>query len=344
MSVYVAYKAESVGPVVKKLVKEQDGLIAIHEDQIDFTKLQTAKVVQQPPPPDPLLAVWRQAGDAAHEFANLNPTRGPIVGQAIDHLVGLLTQTKQAAATPAPAAPPPVKTEPSVLVRWGSRREGNADIVINSAAAVTLARDKKGTRQVITGLCPTTWYRQSEVRTPCVIRPRRHHAGKKFYVCNTAAEVTSAINKCGPGWYATQLIDKAAEYRVFILQDRVIRVSTKTAPDDGGIAWNVGVGATATGLARKNWPINVVKAALAAARKLNLDWTAIDVCTDKQGNALVLEANTAPGLATGSRAIEQIAWAFAWVANNAKPTALDLPNVTTWQQVLHPSLAEATEA
>lgn len=349
-STYVAYRADSVGPVVKNLVKEHDGLVAVHEDAIDSSKLLTAKPgqqVQPPTPPDPLVDAWRAAAEAASDFTNIRPTRDNVALHGITDLIAKLDAVRGAATKPAPVAPPPVVTPgspPSVLIRWGSRVDAKADIEINSSDSVTLARDKKGSRQHLTGLAPTTWYRESDVRTPCVVRPRRHHAGKKFFVCNSAAEVRSAILKCGPGWYATTLVDKASEYRVFVLQDRVIRISTKSQRNVGEVAWNVGRGASAAGLARKNWPINVAKAALAAARKLNLDWAAVDVCVDKQGNALVLEANTAPGLQNGSRALEQIAWAFAWVGKNPKPQALNLSAVSTWQELLHPSLAQAADA
>ena len=349
MSIQIAYRAESVAPVVKRLVREGDGLVAVHEDEIDFSRLVSTKPVAPvalPPPPDPLIRVWAEAQEVANDFTNVNPTRSVVATSAIDRLINLLTSTKQAIATPAPVAPPapaPPKWNPNVLVRWGSRREGRADIEINTAAAVALARDKKESRHQLAEVAPITWFRSADVRTPCVIRPRRHHAGKKFYVCRTTNEVDRAIARCGPGWYATELLDKAHEYRVFILQDRVIRMSEKTAPDDGGVAWNVGVGASATGLARKNWPLPVLNAALKAARKLNLDWTAVDIVVTKDNRVLVLEANTAPGLASGSRALEQIAWAFAWVGKNDAPEKLDLTTTTRFQDYLHPSLLETLE-
>lgn len=347
--IQIAFRAESVGPVVKRIVAEGDGLQAIHEDDLDFTKLvsvRPAPPAPLPAPPDPLAGVWERTATLAHDFSNLNPTRSTVAQQGIDELIRSLTATKSAMQVPAPVAPTPPPAPaytPNVLVRWGSRREGKADIEINSAASVSLARDKKESRRALQGLCPTTWFRQSEVRTPCVIRPRRHHAGKKFFVCNSADEVNRAILRCGPGWYASELIDKAHEYRVFILQDRVIRVSTKHQNNPGEVAWNVGTGANAIGLARKNWNLEVVKVAVKAARKLNLDFTAVDVCVDKAGKPYVLEANTAPGLQSGSKALEQIAWAFGWVPKNAKPALLNLDGITRWQDVLHPSLLSSAE-
>lgn len=351
MSVQIAYRAETVAPIVKRIINEGDGLVGIHEDDLDFSKLVSRRPtapVPLPAPPDPLLAVWRDANTAATDFVNLNPQRGVAVATGIDFLIGKLNSIKAAAAVPAPVAPPVVpqaRWEPNVLVRWGSRREGKADIEINTATAVGLARDKKESRRQLGTLSPSTWFRSADVILPAVVRPRRHHAGKRFFVCTTRQELDRAITRCGPGWYATKLIDKSAEYRVFILQGRVIRLSEKTAPDDGGVAWNVGVGATATGMARKNWPLNVIKVALKAAQRLSLDWTAVDVIVGTDGTAYVLEANTAPGLASGSRALEQIAWAFGWVAKNDAPNRLDIDGITKWQDVLHPSLLDsATDA
>lgn len=350
MSIQIAYRAESVGPVVKRIIKEGDGLVAVHEDDLDFSKLVSIKPVAppaQPAPPDPLLRTWAAATELAHDFANLNPTRNTVAQDGIDQLIRSLTAAKAAMTIPAPVAPPAPqapKWNPHVLVRWGSRREGRADIEINTATAVGLARDKKESRRTLTGLCPTTWFRSSEVVLPAVVRPRRHHAGRKFFVCNTRIELDRAIARCGPGWYATTLIDKAAEYRVFILQDRVIRMSEKTAPDDSGIAWNVGVGASATGIARKNWPLDVLKLALQGARKLGLDWTAVDIIVDKAGKAYILELNTAPGLSSTTKALEQIAFAFEWIGKNDAPARLDLNTATKWQDYLHPSLLAAATA
>lgn len=349
MSVVVAYRAETVGPVVKRLVKEADGLLAVQEDDIDFLKLQSARpqpVAPLPAPPDPLVRHWEEAVQLASDFSNTNPQRSPVAKQGIALLTQRLSTLLGAIDIPAPVASPVAPAPrwiPNVLVRWGSRRTGRADIEINTAEAVTLARDKKQSRQRLVGLSPETWYRESEVKLPCVIRPRRHSAGKKFFVCHSTGEVSRAIVRCGPGWYATALVDKTKEYRVFILQDRVIRMSEKHQGNAGEIAWNVGNGASAAGVARKNWPIPVLKAAIEASRKLGLDWTAVDVIVDATGRPFVLEANTAPGLQSGSKALEQISWAFAWIPKNDRPAALNLTTASTWNDFLHPSIAATLE-
>jgi hypothetical protein len=349
MSVHVAYRAETVGPVVKRLTKEADGIIAVQEDDIDFSRLVSQRPTAPaalPPPVDPLLRLWEETTQAASDFANTTAGRTPVAKTGISYLRNQLDRVLAAIDIPAPTAPPPApvaKWIPHVLVRWGSRRRGTADIEINSAEAVILARDKKESRRKLAGLCPETWFTASAVKTPCVIRPRHHHAGKKFFVCHNVNEVERAILKCGPGWYASALIEKAAEYRVFILQDRVIRVSTKHQGQPGEIAWNVGNGASAAGIARKNWPIPVLKAALEASRRLGLDWTAIDVATDATGKTYVLEANTAPGLQSGSKALEQISWAFAWIPKNDAPQAVNLSTASTWADFLHPSIAATLE-
>lgn len=342
MSIFLAYRAESVGPICRKLAAVQDELKVIHEDQLVQRDLISPRLVQQPAPPDPLLGLWGNSVDLARAFVQIEPGRSQISQDALDGFISKLKLTRASMNQPAPVAPPPQKVEPKVLIRWGSRWEGNADITINSVGAVRLARDKRESRQVLGTLAPTTWVRRQDVRTPCVIRPRRHHAGSRFFVCKTAAEIERAITRCGPGWYASELINKAREFRVFVLQGRVIRISEKFAGNPADVAWNVAVGGHTKGVTKRHWPIEVAKAALKAARVMSLDWTAVDLSIDTAGKVWVFEANTAPGL-TGRFAIEQIAWAFASVPKNPTLPALDLTREMTWKDMIHPSLIDRAE-
>lgn len=341
MSVFLAYKAKSVGPVCQRLAAVQEGITVVHEEAIRAADLISPPARPQAAPADPLLEAWRNSADLASAFVQVQPSRSELAQRAIDGLVEKLRGLRAAQNIPAPVAPPPVRNEPKVLIRWGSRYEGRADVEINTVDAVRLARDKRESRRVLGDLAPKTWFRQSDIRTPAVIRPRRHHAGNKFFVVRTPDQVSRAIERCGPGWYASELVNKSKEYRVFVLQDRVIRISEKH-PGDHEVAWNVGVGGSAKGVPRRRWPLDVAKLALKGARKLGLDWTAIDICVDQAGKPQILEANTAPGL-TGATAIEQIAWAFNWIPRNPKPALLNLEAATEWRQLLHPSLAQAAE-
>lgn len=223
-----------------------------------------------------------------------------------------------------------------LLIRWGSLWAGYAESEINTREAILTARDKRKTRRLLEGICPKTWYKRKDIELPCIIRKRRHFAGSNFFVCYNLHDVKSALAKCHR-WYASELIDKAKEYRVFVFQDRVIRISEKLKPKDGSVAWNLAVGGGTRGVQRTKWPIQVALIAIEAANRVGLDWSAVDVIVDKQDKSYVLETNTAPGLKKTS-VMKQIAKAFLWSSENAAPIPLDTEKELTWKDIIHPSL------
>lgn len=226
---------------------------------------------------------------------------------------------------------------PGLRVRWGSvvPFDGPA---LNSAESVAVARDKIETRKRLGNLAPPTWFRRQDVPNPArmavVVRPGKHHAGKRFYVCKTVAALDAAIRRCGRVWYASLLVEKAKEYRIFILQGRVVCVSERFPADVTAIAWNLAMGGRLINVHRKDWPVAVCKATVAAAEKLGLDWCAIDVCVDTGGDCFVFEANTAPGL-RNPYTISQIAKALVWADSGGTPKKTE---GNTWQSLRHPGL------
>ncbi len=218
-------------------------------------------------------------------------------------------------------------SSPKVLLRWGAWgapwgavRGQRGEIVINTPDAVVLARDKNRSRATLHGLCPKTWTKIEDVRYPCVIRPKRHYAGNRFYVCDTVHKAGKAIIKCRRGWYASELIDKASEYRVFVLHGYVVAVSQRFPASSEAIAWNLARGGRLINCDRGGWPIEACKASIEAAKRLGLDFSAVDVCVDHAGRAYVLEANTAPGL-RNKFTIGQIAKALSWTHEHGVPPA-----------------------
>lgn len=228
-----------------------------------------------------------------------------------------------------------------LVVRWGSIIPGDFP-ALNSAESVTVAKDKIETRKRLGIMAPPTWFRRQDIPDPermtVIVRPRKHHAGKKFFVCSSKASLNKALTKCGSRWYASLLVEKAHEYRVFICQGHVVAVSERFPPDGAegvkAIAWNLAMGGKLINVRYKSWPINVCKAAIAAARKLGLDWCALDLTTDTGGDVWVFEANTAPGL-RNKFTIAQIARVFAWAGENDTPKTA---KGSTWQSLIHPAL------
>src|SRR3990167_2286950 len=186
---------------------------------------------------------------------------------------------------------------PGTLIRWDSCVELDADKTINTAAAVKMSRDKRESRVLLQGLCPETWLEEEDLQYPCIIRPKRHHAAVKFYVCHNVVAARKAIRRCRV-WYASPIIPKTFEYRVFVFQDHVVKIIRRYPADPTQIAWNAAEGGLAKRILRTSWPISAAKICIEAGRRFGLDWYAADVIGDAE-NAYVLELNTAPGLEIG---------------------------------------------
>ena len=133
---------------------------------------------------------------------------------------------------------------------------------INPYQAVLASREKGQARTLMGPLAPQTWFRLGDVRTPCVVRPRKHKAGVRFFVCRNQDDVARAIRRCGTGWYASALIDKAREFRVFVVGGRVAAVSERFPGDEasgpGTVAWNLALGGRLANVNRPDWPECVV--------------------------------------------------------------------------------------
>lgn len=247
----------------------------------------------------------------------------------------VVAKAKDLTATKDTELPTSVK---GVLVRWGSRWHGVADVEINSAESVRIARDKRESRKILVDLCPETWLRSDDVETPCVIRPRRHHGGAKFYVCRSGSDVRSAIRACGLGWYGSELITKTREFRVFILQGRVVCVSERFPAKKTDVAWNLAMGGRLINIARAGWDTKAVVAAIRATKLIGLDWGAVDVAIDENGKPIVFEVNTAPGL-RNPYTIHQIAKALRWIGNNSRTKIAEVGG-KQWRDLIHPALVK----
>ena len=223
----------------------------------------------------------------------------------------------------------PVK---GTLIRWGSRWIGEANLTINTAQAVALARDKHESRIKLEGVCPPTWFTRDEIKVPCVIRPRRHHAAVNFHTCLHNMDIRGAIKACGKGWYASKLIEKSREFRVFILQGHIVAVSERFPANPGDVAWNLAVGGKLINCEKKLWPKSAIIASIGAMKDIGLDWGAVDVALDNEGKPLVFEVNTAPGL-RNPYTISRIAKAFKGIVPGLEPA-----KGTTWKKLIHPSL------
>lgn len=227
-----------------------------------------------------------------------------------------------------------------LVIRWDSRHRVTSDETINTAEAVKLSRHKSASRRALGNLAPTTWFQLADCRYPCIVRPRRHHAAKKFFVCQNEIELRRAVRRCGKDWYASRVINKSLEYRVFVFQDHVIKIVRRFHPDPDAIAWNIANGGRSIRVRKESWPVNVAEAAVLAGRTLGLDWFAADIVIDADGGTpYVLELNTAPGLEQEGT-LKLLARLFKRVKTISQNTAIPQDTMTgnTWQHLIHPAL------
>lgn len=225
------------------------------------------------------------------------------------------------------------------LLRWDSKKEVPADMTLNAAEAVALSRNKRLSRQAFPAdITPATWFTKRDIELPCIVRPSYHHGGEQFFHCRSIRDVYDAIAACRPRrWYASAIVDKAREFRVFVFQGKVICVTEKFPPEGNTqIAWNLNQGGTMKNLGRDSWPPNVIDVAIKAMNSVTLDWGAVDVATDQGGRAFVFEVNTAPGL-KNAYTIKQVMRAF----RSLEPQAPEVP--AYWKTVIHPSLLRTND-
>ncbi len=180
------------------------------------------------------------------------------------------------------------------VIHWDSRKYIFADDVINYPECVRLSRNKRESRLVLGDIAPPTWVQTRDIEYPCVIRPKRHYGGVQLYVCNNEDEAREAIIEC-QDWYASALINKTHEYRVFVFRGEVIKVTRRMPPANGNVAWNPSQGADVIRVMRESWDPSITNIAVNAGYKLGLGWYAADVIKDVD-RSYVLELNTAPGM------------------------------------------------
>lgn len=142
---------------------------------------------------------------------------------------------------------------------------------------------------------PVSWQKHDRAPfLPCVGRPMNHSQGRDFNVYRSVAEYEASND----GYYA-QLINKSAEYRVYVYGGYAYAVSQKN-PESGVRAdqpWNHSQGNAQFKIMRnQHWPKGAVKEALKASYALQLFYCAVDVMVDEDGQPFICEVNTAGSL------------------------------------------------
>lgn len=230
-----------------------------------------------------------------------------------------------------------------LVIRWGCTANVPTNHVINAAKAIHAVSDKLEFRRTLNEkeLCPETWFEREDVQFPAIVRPRYHSQGKKLWVVNDLAALDTVIAQCPAGWYASEIIKKVAEYRVYVAQGRALGVARKFPRDENAIAWNAAQGGHFEVCRWGDWPLKAVKRAIQAHKLAGLDFSGVDTMVDADGKDFILEINSAPSLTSRYRQ-QCFAKVFDYIVQNGKDEIplIDAPG--GYKKFIHPAVC--TEA
>lgn len=249
----------------------------------------------------------------------------------------------------------------NVYIRWGctAMLPNPQATVLNKSAAISEVNDKLAFRRKLNdhALCPKTWFSTHEyceanhaygynarIR-PVVIRPPKHAQGRNLVVCRSVGEVTDTCAKYRRlfgGYYISKLIEKVEEIRVFVVQGRAVAVAKKTPANPNEVAWNVAKGGRFDNLKWDEWNVNAVDTAIKAFNLSRLDFGGVDVMIDVNGNATVLEINSAPSLTSPYRQ-QCMAKALDYMIANGNERLRYVDKPKKYRHVIHPCITDKAE-
>ena len=234
------------------------------------------------------------------------------------------------------------------VFRWGcTSNVPEGSVVVNEAKAIHWCSNKKQGRldmQAAGVPVPQTWgtWMEFVADNPdrmVVLRPSSHAQGRNLFVFNGRdRELAAKCSQLGE-FYISSLVNKVAEYRVFVCQNRVVWVARKTPGNPNQVAWNMAQGGRFDNVRWGDWSMPVIKAALAAAKVSGTDFCGVDVMVDAEGLPYVLEVNSAPSQTSEYRQ-RCVAKAFDYIINNGKahfPDVADGPR-RTYKSYIHPAV------
>lgn len=247
-----------------------------------------------------------------------------------------------------------------LMIRWGCTTQTSVPIAqqVNVSQAIKQVNDKRGFAHHVhmnhPTLTPATIVSGTndydDWQRPMVLRPATHAQGRNLFVVNDMQELVNAVRQrpsmFSGGWYARELVDKVAEFRVYVVQGRVATVAQKTPDNPDAVAWNVAQGGRFDVVGWGSWNMEVVRVAIESFNLTDLDFGGVDVMVDRDGRAYLIEINSAPSLpllSDGSVSYRQkcMAKTFKWMHDEDRER-MDVENYNGWRDVIHPAIQEYT--
>lgn len=237
------------------------------------------------------------------------------------------------------------------LVRWGCTSDYGvpAERTLNTSESIHWCSDKRAGRLLMQAAgvpVPESWSAEDfcnlAVDGSFVLRPDRHSQGRQLYTGNYT-EIKEVIQYRGlHTGYVSRLINKVAEYRVFVIQNRVAWVTKKTPANPNEVAWNVARGGRFDNVRWDDWNTKVIDAALKAAKISGTDFCGVDVMVEGDGSPYVLEVNSAPSQTSPYRQ-SCVGKAIAYIVHSGSKQPM--PDVEwnarrTYKSYIHPAVRQ----
>lgn len=239
------------------------------------------------------------------------------------------------------------------LIRWGctaqTRHQGPQ---LNTSASIHWCNDKRSSRLAMQDAgVSVPWTRaiingtiqledsdggDGEGLLPLVARPCKHAQGRNLVVGTYSQWEREGEAPFREG-YVAHLINKVAEYRVFVCRGRIAWVARKHPGNPDDVAWNVARGGRFENVRWNDWPMESIKQALSAARLSGTDFCGVDVMVDANNTAYVLEVNSAPSQTSEYRQ-RCTTKALLYTLENMDQTFEPPTRWRSYKDVIHPAL------
>lgn len=215
----------------------------------------------------------------------------------------------------------------TTVISWGSRAPILTDektIIYNDNEAIKRVSSKGECRRFLRENnvpIPVTYFPDENfdnIKFPAICRPEFHGRARAFFICHNFKDIENALKRgCT---YISELYPKTEEYRVHILNLKVLACLRKPPPRDKNvIPWNKAVNNEPFVLVKPSeWNPAVIKTALNFCLKTQLSFGGIDLMCgagDGYPPAVVCEGNVSPTINSSpfvtSRYIKAFKWLFA---------------------------------